>query len=175
VLGESLALLCVLLFVDGATLSLFTTPLVLQYGKLHNPWLVGALGGAASALGAAVQIVVVRWALDSKLPLLQRLAPTRERLEAALKAYPSASFLAILLARATPLPDAPLKIVAAAVHYPVWRYALAVFLGTLPYFVALSLVGRALKIPAWVLVAAAAAILAGFLVDRLRRRRTGPA
>lgn len=174
-LGESLALLCLLLFADGATLSVFTTPLVLQYGKLHNPWLVGLLGGAASALGSAVQILVVRGALDAKVPFLMRFAPTREKLEAALKAYPSASFLAILLARATPLPDAPLKIVAAAVRYPVWRYALAVFLGTLPYFVLLSFVGRALRIPGWVLVAAVVVIAAGVLVDRLRRRPRAPA
>jgi len=171
VLGESLALLCLLLFVDGATVSLFTTPLVLQYGKHHNPWLVGLLGGAANAAGAAVQILVLRWALDSKIPALQRFAPTRERLEAALKQYPSASFLAILLARATPLPDAPLKLVAAAVHYPVPLYALAVFLGALPYFVVLSFVGHAVRIPTWMILTAVAVIAVGFAVDRLRRGR----
>jgi len=51
---DSLAWLCVLLFADGATLGLFTTPLLLRYGHLHPPLAVALLGGAASALGSAL-------------------------------------------------------------------------------------------------------------------------
>lgn len=174
-LGESLALLCLLLFLDAATLAAFTTPLLLQYGKFHSPWLVAVLGGAASAAGGAIQILLLRWALDSKLPLLQRIAPAREKVEAALRSYPSASFLAILVARATPLPDAPLKLVVASIHYPLALYALAVYLGALPYYFALALVGRAVKIPTWLIVGALAAIAVGVAVDFLRKRRRGTA
>lgn len=168
--GESLLVLCLLLFVDGATLALFTTPLLLQYGKFHAPWMVAVFGGLASAAGSSVQIVLLRLLLDARLPWLQRFAPSREKLEAALAQYPSASFLALMLARATPLPDAPLKIVAAVVRYSPLKYGLAVFLGSLPYYFVLALVGKAVKIPSWILVAAVVAIVAGVIVDRLRRR-----
>ena len=43
---------------------------------------------------------------------MRRLAPSREKIEEAIRHYPSASFLSLLAARATPIPDAPLKILA---------------------------------------------------------------
>jgi uncharacterized membrane protein YdjX (TVP38/TMEM64 family) len=168
--AESLWVLCLLLFADGATFAFFTTPLLLQYGKFHPPWTVALAGGAASAAGSAVQLAVMRWALRSDRPWLRRFLPAREKLQAALDRYPSATFLAILLARATPLPDAPIKLVAAAADYPVWRYALALTLGALPYYYALALIGNRVRIPNWVLAAAAVAIVIGFVVDRLRKR-----
>ena len=172
-MSTSLGLLCALLFVDGATLALFTTPLLLQYGKFHAPWKVALFGGIASAAGSALQILIFRWALDRRLPLLMRFAPTREKLEAALRQYPSASFLALVLARATPIPDAPLKLVAAAARYPLWRYGVAVLIGSLPYYYLLALAGHAFKIPLWVLLAATLAIAIGFGLDQLRRRGRG--
>ena len=75
-----------------------------------------------------------------------------------------------MLARATPLPDAPLKLVAAAVGYPVALYGLAIYLGALPYYFALALLGQKLHLPGWLLIGATAAILVGIIVDRLRRR-----
>lgn len=168
---DSLFFLCLLLFIDGATLALFTTPLLLQYGKLHPAWQVAVFGGLASALGSAVQIILLRWAVKSDVPWLRRFTPSREKLELTLAKYPSASFLALALARATPLPDAPLKLVAAVIGYPPPLYALAVFLGSLPYYFALALAGKAFRIPTWVVFAAMAAIALGFGVDQWRKRR----
>lgn len=172
---ESLWVLCLLLFVDAATFAFATTPLLLEYGKFHPPWLVAVAGGAASALGSAVQLLLLRWVLGARQPWMKRFAPSREKLEAALARYPSASFVALMIARATPLPDAPLKLVAAAAGYPIPRYALAVLLGALPYYFALAYVGRALRIPTWILFSAALLLGAGVLVDRWRRHRAGAA
>jgi len=171
-MADSLWLLCLLLFVDGATFSFATTPLLLHFGKLkHDPTMIALLGGAASAAGSAIQLLILRRLLASSHPYMRRFAPSREKVEAAMKSYPAASFAALALARATPLPDAPLKLVAAAAGYPVGRYALAIFLGALPYYFALVIVGRKFKPPAWLLVAATVAIALGVVVDRLRRRR----
>jgi len=171
VIAESLWLLCLLLFVDGATFSFATTPLLLHYGKLqHDPTLIALLGGAASAAGSAIQFLVLRRLLASSHPYMRRFAPSREKVESTLKSYPAASFAALALARATPLPDAPLKLVAAAAGYPVGRYALAIFLGALPYYFALVIVGRKFKPPTWLLIAATVTIVLGVIVDRLRRR-----
>jgi uncharacterized membrane protein YdjX (TVP38/TMEM64 family) len=168
---ESLAWLCVLLFLDGATFAFATTPLLLQYGKFHSPWSVALAGGAASALGSAVQLWALRWLLSSGQPWMHRFVLSGERLHDALQRYPSASFVALMVARATPLPDAPLKLVAAVGGYPIPRYAIAVFLGALPYYFALALIGKAVRIPSWVLVVAAVLLGAGVLVDRVRRAR----
>ena len=167
---ESLWAMCLLLLLDGATFSFATTPLILHYGKIHEPTLVALLGGAFSAAGSAIQLLILRRLLASNHPYMRRFAPSRQKVESAIHAYPAASFMALLLARATPLPDAPLKIVAAAGGYPAGRYMLAIFLGALPYYFVLAIAGRKFQPPAWLLVAASVAIGTGVIVDRLRRR-----
>jgi uncharacterized membrane protein YdjX (TVP38/TMEM64 family) len=173
--ADSLPWLCLWLFIDGATLSVSSTVLLLHYGSRHEPWMVAVLGGASAALGSSLQLLVLRWALSSGHPWMRRFAPSREKLEKALASYPSASFLALTVARATPLPDAPLKLVAAFLEYPVYLYGLASFLGSMPYFYALALIGSKLKIPVPILIGAAALVVAGVVVDRLRRRGAKPA
>ena len=166
---ESLWVLCLLLFVDGATFAVATTPLLLQYGKYHEPWMVAVAGSISSALGGAVQILILRRLLQSRHPWIQRFAPTREKIEQAVSHHPSASVLALAVARATPLPDAPLKLAAAAAGYPVPLYCAAILLGSIPYYFALALAGHALKLPTWLVLGAAALIVLGILVDRIRR------
>jgi uncharacterized membrane protein YdjX (TVP38/TMEM64 family) len=172
---ESLWFLCALLFVDGATLAATSTVLILTYGRFHPAWVLAVVGGLAASLGSGLQLALLRWALHSKQPWMHRFAPSRERVDKALRSYPSASFLALVVARATPLPDAPLKIVAAVAGYPVWLYAVASFLGTMPYFFVLALIGRRFKLPLWMLLAALGLVLLGVAFDWLRRRRAARA
>ncbi|MFI5372537.1 MAG: VTT domain-containing protein [Candidatus Eisenbacteria bacterium] len=169
--AQSLWVLCVLLFVDGATFSFATTFLLLEYGKFHPPWQVAVAGGAASAAGSVVQLVLLRFFIHADRPWMRRFVPTRERVSATLAQYPSASFLALMLARATPLPDAPLKLVAAVVGYPLPLYFLAILIGALPYYYVLALVGEKVRVPTWVVIGAMVAIAIGVLVDRWRRSR----
>ena len=169
-LDTSLWMMCLVLFLEGGTLSFLTTPTLLYYGKFHPSWSVALLGSLSSAAGSALQLLALRWALSSRQRWMERWTPTREKVEATVRRYPSASFMALLLARATPLPDAPLKLAAAVVGYPVLLYTLAVFLGALPYFYLLAMIGREFSLPTWVIVAAVVLIALGFLVDRLRNR-----
>jgi len=171
VTADSLWVLCLLLFVDGATFAFATTPLLLEFGKHHAPWMVAVFGGLASAAGSVIQLLVLRWLLGASQPWMKRFAPSREKLDAALAKYPSTMFLALFWARLTPLPDAPLKLVAAAIGYPWFRYGLAVYLGAIPYYFALALVGKAVKIPGWVLVLAVVVLALGVALDQVRRRR----
>jgi len=168
---QSLWMMCLVLFLEGGTLSFLTTPTLLYYGKFHDSWKVGLLGSLASAAGSALQLVGLRWALASRHPWMRRFAPSREKVEEAIRKYPSASFVTLLVARATPLPDAPLKIVAAVIGYSIALYSLAVFLGSLPYFYVLARLGHDVKIPNWILIVSLAAIGLGVAVDSLRRWR----
>ena len=130
-MSPSLWMMCLLLFAEGGTLSFLTTPTLLYYGRYHEPWVIGLLGSAASAAGSAIQLWLLRWALSSRHTWMRRFAPSRDKVEEAIRRYPSATFSALVLARATPLPDAPLKLVAAVAEYPITLYSLAVFLGAL--------------------------------------------
>jgi len=157
--------------VDASTLAFATTALLLVYGRYHEPWVIAVFGGAASALGSATQLALLRWILASGQPWMRRFAPSRERVESALRQYPSASFLALTVARATPLPDAPLKIVAATIGYPIALYGLATFLGSIPYYFVLALIGHKFEIPLWIVLAALGLVAAGVAFDLLRRNR----
>ncbi len=170
-IADGLWVLCALLFVDGATFAFATTPLLLHYGKFHQPWEVAVFGGAASAAGSVVQLLLLRWLLGASQPWMKRFAPSREKLDAALQSYPSTLFLALVWARLTPLPDAPLKLVAAAIGYPAVRYGVAVYLGALPYYWLLALAGQKFKVPGWLLAVAVAVLAIGVGVDQWRRRR----
>jgi uncharacterized membrane protein YdjX (TVP38/TMEM64 family) len=178
----SLWVYCLALVVDGATFAFATTLLIILYAPHHAPWTLALAGGLASALGSALQFQVLRLMLDSGHRWLHRFAPSREKLAGAMSSNPSASFLTIMVARATPLPDAPVKLVAAAGRYPVRLYALAVLLGALPYYFVLAFLARKaadlareFKVPWWVVAAAFALVGLGLVLDHLRRRRSSAA
>lgn len=168
--SESLLWLCVLLFADGATISATTTPLLLAWAPKHDPWRVAVFGGLASALGNCVQLLFFRWMLRSDRPWMRRFIPSREQLEKALARYPSASFAAIAIARATPLPDAPIKLVVAALGYPMWRYFTALLIGALPYYYLLAVVGHRFHVPVPVIVGLLAVVIVLAVVETLRNR-----
>jgi len=168
---KSLLLLCLLLYVDAATLAFATTALLLIYGRYYDPRAIAVAGGFASALGSATQLLLLRWILAGDKPWMRRLKPSRDKLESALKQFPSASFLALVVARATPLPDAPLKLVAATIGYPAALYGLATFLGSMPYYFVLALIGHKFKVPIWIIVGALGLVGVGIVVDALRRRK----
>jgi uncharacterized membrane protein YdjX (TVP38/TMEM64 family) len=167
----SLWMLCAWLFVDGVTFGVLTTPLLLLASRQFAPWQVALYGAIASSAGSALQLWLLRWLIRSDRPWMRRWVPSREKIEATLAKYPSTSFAALLIARATPLPDAPLKIVAAVVEYPIPLYTLAVLLGSLPYYFALAWIGHQFQLPLSWVAGIAAVFVVAFLVDRLRRRR----
>ena len=173
--GESLFVLCLLLFLDNATLAAFTTPLLLAYAPHYEPWQVGVFGAASAGAGSTVQLVLFRWLLSTDWPWIKRFAPSRDKVEQALKGSPSASFLAILIARATPLPDGPIKLVAAAGRYPLPLYFLAVLLGGIPYFALLAWLGHEFPVPPWALIALVVVIALVFAFERWRKRGRRPA
>jgi uncharacterized membrane protein YdjX (TVP38/TMEM64 family) len=172
---------CLALALDGATFSFATTPLIILYAPFHSPWKLALFGAVASAIGSTAQFVLLRMILDSGHPWLHRFAPSRGRLAAALSDNPSSSFLTLMVARATPMPDAPLKLVAAAGRYPIRLYALAVLLGALPYYFIIAFLAqraadlaRQFRMPWWAVLAAFALVALGFGLDRLRRSAKRP-
>jgi uncharacterized membrane protein YdjX (TVP38/TMEM64 family) len=164
------------LFLDGATVGLLTPFLLFDAGKRVSPWTLAWAGGAASAAGSMVQLHVLRWLLAEERPwLATRGHHLRGRLHSALERYRNASFLALVAMRATPIPDLPLKLVAAAGGYPIPRYGLAVWLGAIPYYYLIAKAGEWVAVPTWVVGAAAAAVLAVAVGERVWRRRAAAA
>jgi len=167
----SLWVLCGWLFLDGLTIGVATTPLLLLAGRSFPPLEVALAGGLASAAGSAIQMWALRAMLAAGRPWMRRFLPTRDALDATLRAHPSTSFVAIFIARATPLPDAPVKLVAAVAGYPLGLYFLAVLLGAIPYYGALAWLGHRFRLPLWSIGALATVLVLAFVADRFRRGR----
>ncbi len=169
--GGSLWVLCAWLFLDSATIGVVTTPLLLLASQQFVPVHVALAGGLASAAGSLLQLLVLRAMLAAHRPWMRRFLPTRDAIDAALQRYPTTSFMAIAIARATPLPDAPIKIVAAVIRYSPALYFIAVLLGAIPYYWALAWIGHRFRLPAWLIAAIAAVIVVAVVVDRVKRSR----
>jgi uncharacterized membrane protein YdjX (TVP38/TMEM64 family) len=172
---DALWKLSALLFLDAATLSVWSTPLLLFASKRFEPWQVALAGGGASAVGSVFQLMVFRWMLAHERAWMRPFLPSRDWITATLAKYPNASFMAIAIARATPVPDAPLKLAAAVARYPLPRYFAAVVLGALPYTFALASLGKHLSLPPWLLLAIVAVLAASVVVDRIRAAARGSA
>jgi membrane protein YqaA with SNARE-associated domain len=166
-------LVCLLLFLDGATIGLATNPIVIAAGKKHAPWLIAVVGGAFSGLGSMVQLWWLQWILSARPAWARRWQPSEEKLKSAIERHRNTSFLALVVMRATPVPDLPLKLVAAWTGYPIGLYGLAVWLGALPYYYLLARIGKWVNPPLWAIAAAFAVLfLAGRIWSRVRRRAT---
>jgi membrane protein YqaA with SNARE-associated domain len=72
-----------------------------------------------------------------------------------------APFLTLLIAGILPIPYFPFKLLVYATKYPMWKFIAATGLGRFPRYLALSLAGRALQIPTWVIAAGFALIILG--------------
>jgi uncharacterized membrane protein YdjX (TVP38/TMEM64 family) len=166
----TLLAVCLLVFLDNVTLGAATNPLLIEAGKKHDPIALAVFGGLASALGAMIQLWGLRWALSSRHAWLRRFAPSEEKLKGAMERYRRASFLMLVLVRATPIPDLPIKLVAAAGSYPVALYGLAVWLGALPYYYLLARIGHTFRPSIWLIVGVFAIIAVVGWLESLRRR-----
>jgi len=158
------------LFVDAFLFPLASSLYVAYFGAQHTALSTALLGACATTLGSVGQYLVVRAIVTRPRGLPGWLVRLRGRIENALTGSTHATFWALFVIYATPLGAGPLRIVAAAGGFPLGRFALAIFLGCLPYYFALAWLGRTVHLPLWVYVAAVLAALALGAAQWLSRR-----
>lgn len=157
-------------FVDALFLPLASTVYVAYLGQKHAPWLVALIGAFGTTAGSVGQYLIVRAILARASRLPEWLKRWRTRLESLVQTSNHATFWTLFVIYATPLGAGPLRLIAAAAGYSLWRFALAIGLGCLPYYFVLALFGRAVRLPFWVYVAAALAIVGVGLAQWMARR-----
>ena len=166
------------LFVDALFLPLASTVYVAYFGSRHDPVFAAVVGALGTTLGSLAQYAIVRWIMTRPSGLPGWIVRLRDRIEVALAGSSHATFWALFVIYATPLGAGPLRLVAAAGGYSRWKFALAIFLGCLPYYFALAWVGHAVRLPTWVYATAILAALAfaatRFLAQRSRHRHPQP-
>ncbi len=149
------------LFVDALVLPMASSLYVAALGNVHPPLVVAAVGAAGTTLGSVAQYGIVRWLLRRWPARKGALARLRRRIERSVGTATTATTAALLVVYATPLSAGPLRLIAAASGFPLWRFALAIGLGCLPYYFVLAVLGRLVHFPMWILVPALA-IVFGF-------------
>jgi ribonucleoside-triphosphate reductase len=158
------------LFADALLFPLASTFYVIYMGERLSPLLVALVGALATAGGSVVQYLIVRWLVTRPRATGGWIGRQRERLERAIQGSSHATFWALFVIYATPLGAGPLRLIAAAAGFSLWRFTLAIFLGCLPYYYVLARVGQAVKLPAWVYASAGGAFLLLGLVHWMSKR-----
>jgi uncharacterized membrane protein YdjX (TVP38/TMEM64 family) len=170
---DSLAFFTLYLFVDALAFPIASTVYVAYMGERHAPLLVAALGALATTAGSVGQYLVVRWLLARPKLQWAWLVRTRESITRAVEGTGQATFWALFVIYATPLGAGPLRLVAAAGGYSLGRFALAIFLGCLPYYFLVAWFGSVIKLPVWAYAVIVAVTIGVTIVLALRRRGRG--
>lgn len=154
-------------------------PVILLYGTLYPPWVVAVCAGTATSI-----IELVNYCILAPLLNLRRIGTFREKrfYQRAEHYFSKFPFSSLLFSGFAPVPFVPFRMLAVTTKYSVKKFVLAVFLGRVPRFYLLALMGKALDVPTWVhgiiLVLAFSIVLTRKLAEYrrkvvIRRRRDG--
>ena len=76
-------------------------------------------------------------------------------------------FLVIVVTGFTPVPFFPFKFLAFSVHYPLWKYLIALLTARFPRYVMLAWVGSLFDIPTWALFAFFGVVIAVYSIKAI--------
>jgi len=131
-------------------------PAVLYFAKFYDP--------VSVALAATIGTIVVSFADYALVEAAMRhpkVSAARDRglIGWAVRWMKRWPFGIIVLFSLVPLPVSVVRVLAPASGYPVGRYVAAQIVGRFPRFLVLALIGHAIQIPSWVLLAMFAVLL----------------
>lgn len=141
-------------------------PVLLYFGKFYAPLTVALVDIAGTLLTEALNYSVFKYIIDTNF--FQKLRH-RKTVTKVVELFNRAPFLALLVAGFTPLPFYPFRFLVVMAHYPIWKYLLAVFLSRTPRFYVLALIGAAIKIPDYLIIAIFIILIASANFPLLRK------
>ncbi len=124
-------------------------PVLLYFGKFYSPLIVALVDIAGTLLIEALNYSVFKYIIDTNF--FQKMRHTKSATKV-VELFNRAPFVALLIAGLTPVPFYPFRFLVVMAHYPIWKYLLAVFLSRTPRFYVLALIGRAIKIPNYLII-----------------------
>ncbi|NIM59526.1 MAG: hypothetical protein GTO16_11380 [Candidatus Aminicenantes bacterium] len=141
-------------------------PVLLYFGKFYPPLTVALVDIAGTLLTEALNYSVFKYIIDTNF--FQKLRH-RKTVTKVVDLFNRAPFVALLVAGFTPVPFYPFRFLVVIAHYPIWRYLLAVFLSRTPRFYVLALIGAAIKIPDYLIIAIFIMLIASANIPLLRK------
>jgi len=141
-------------------------PVLLYFGKFYAPLTVALVDIAGTLLTEALNYSVFKYIIDTNFFQKMR---HRKTVTKVVDLFNRAPFLALLVAGLTPVPFYPFRFLVVMAHYPIWKYLLAVFLSRTPRFYVLALIGAAIKIPDYLIIALFIILIASANFPLLRK------
>ena len=141
-------------------------PVLLYFGKFYPPLTVALVDIAGTLLIEALNYSVFKFIVDTSF--FQKIHHGKS-VAKVVGLFKRAPFVALLVAGLTPVPFYPFRFLVVMVHYPRWKYLLAVFLSRTPRFYVLALLGRAIKIPDYLIIAIFIILIASANIPLLRK------
>ena len=141
-------------------------PVLLYFGKFYAPLTVALVDIAGTLLTEALNYSVFKYIIDTNF--FQKLRH-RKTVAKVVELFNRAPFMALLVAGFTPLPFYPFRFLVVMAHYPIWKYLLAVFLSRTPRFYVLALIGAAIMIPDYLIIAIFIILIASANIPLLRK------
>jgi len=141
-------------------------PVLLYFGKFYSPLTVALVDIAGTMLTEALNYSVFKYIIDTSF--FQKMHHTKS-VAKVVELFNRAPFVALLVAGLTPVPFYPFRFLVVMAHYPIWKYLLAVFLSRTPRFYVLALIGRAIKIPDYLIIAIFIILIAAVNIPLLRK------
>ncbi len=141
-------------------------PALFYFGKFYPPLTVALVAIAGTLLTEALNYSVFKFVANTNFfqKIRHRKVATR-----VVELFNKAPFVALLVAGFTPVPFYPFRFLVVMAHYPIWKYLLAVFLSRTPRFYILALIGYAIKIPDYLIIAIFIILIASAYIPLLRK------
>ncbi len=141
-------------------------PVLLYFGKFYSPQTVALVAIAGTLLTEALNYSVFKYIIDTSF--FQKIRHTKSAAKI-VELFNRAPFVALFVAGFTPVPFYPFRFLVVMAHYPIWKYLLAVFLSRTPRFYVLALLGRAIKIPDYLIIVIFIILIASANIPLLRK------
>ena len=125
-------------------------PIFFYFGKFYPAWLVAAVAVSSTVLTEALNYSIFQYFSDQKFFDRVRHSGLTKKL---VDLFYKAPFVALVIGGLSPVPFYPLRFLVVLARYPLHRYLLAVLVSRAPRFYVLALLGRAVEVPNWLLVA----------------------
>ncbi len=141
-------------------------PVLLYFGKFNSSQTVAMVAIAGTLLTEALNYSVFKYIIDTSF--FQKMRHTKSAAKV-VELFKRAPFVALLVAGLSPVPFYPFRFLVVMVHYPIWKYLLAVFLSRTPRFYVLALIGRAIKIPDYLIIVIFIILIVSVNIPHLRK------
>jgi uncharacterized membrane protein YdjX (TVP38/TMEM64 family) len=141
-------------------------PILLYFGKFYTPLTVALVAGSSTLITEALNYSVFKYVTDLKF---FKNIQQRKTVSKIVGLFNRAPFVALWIAAFTPIPFYPFRFLVVLARYPLVKYILALSLSRIPRFFILALVGRALQIPNYLLIALFIVLIASMNLPLLRK------